>query len=308
MEAATECALKRAGHETLIIDDRRIKRAIGWSLTQRIVKWQAERFRPDFIFLSKCLALDVETVAHIIKGIPNAMWYHDPQWHKDTDRPDIGHIASVGKIADTFFITGFENEWRANGLNAKFLPAAGDADIVPVPRDEKFATDIAFIGTAYDITRANLLLQLAKRHQVRVYGLGWDEWRKELHWSGKPVEGKDFAKACSGCRIMMGINPARAAGEGGTSYTSDRTWMVMLAGGFYLGQGTPGLRKFLTDGEHCAWYSDAAECIEKADYYMNHPEERERIRVNGEKFVRAHHTYDQRIHNLLTGETWTNPL
>jgi spore maturation protein CgeB len=306
MEMATARALERAGHTVRVMDDRRIKRIVGWHLTQRIVRYQAERFKPDFVFLSKCLALDLDTVAAIIQNRPNAMWYHDPQWHRDTDRPDIGHIAAVGRLSQTFFVTGFDAEWRALGLPAKFLPAAGDAGIHAVPREPRFAADVAFIGTGYDPARAAVLIEVAKRHRVRVYGLGWEPWAPPLDWFGKPVEGKDFARACSGAHITLGVNPARA--EGGSTYTSDRTWMVMLAGAFYLGQGTPGVRQFLQHGEHCAWYDDAMDCAEQAWYYLRHPDEREHIRASGESFVRRNHTYDQRITNLLNGHAWVNPL
>lgn len=306
MEAATEQALRRAGHQTLIVDDRRIKRALGWRMTQHLVRARARRFRPDFVVLSKCLALDLETVRRIVHGVPNAMWYHDPQWHRDTHRPDIGHVASVGRIATTFFVTGFDAEWRALGLNAKFLPAAGDAAITPVPPDPAYASDVAFIGTGYDETRAALLLELARHVNVRVYGPSWDRWRTELHWNGRSVEGREFSKVCSSAAITLGINPARATG--GASYTSDRTWMVILAGAFYLGQGTPGVEQFLRGGEHCVWYSDAADCLERVREYLADAAVRERIRRAGERFVRAHHTYDQRIGNLLSGEAWVNPL
>lgn len=303
MEAATERALRRAGHETLIVDDRRIKRALGWRMTQHMVRARARRFRPDFIFLSKCLALDLETVRRLVDNMPNAMWYHDPQWYRDTSRPDIGHIASVGRLARTFFVTGFDAEWRALGMNAKFLPAAGDSGIEPVAADPAYASDAAFIGTGYDASRAELLLQVAANHDVRVYGPGWDQWRAALKWNGRSVEGREFARVCSSSAAVLGINPARAAG--GTTYTSDRTWMVILAGAFYLGQGTPGVTQFLINGRHCVWYTDADDCIAKLDHYLADPRARERIRCDGEQFVRRNHTYDQRITNLLSGEAWT---
>jgi spore maturation protein CgeB len=303
MEASTEQALRRAGHETLILDDRRIKRAMGRRMTQHLVRARARRFRPDFIFLSKCLALNLETVSQLVAGTPNAMWYHDPQWFRDTDRPDIGHIAAVGRIATTFFVTGFDAEWRALGMNAKFLPAAGDAAITPVATRPDYAADAAFIGTGYDESRAALLLELAKHHDVRVYGPGWERWSRELRWNGRSVEGREFAQVCSSSAVTLGINPARAAG--GVTYTSDRTWMVILAGAFYLGQGTPGVTQFLRDGEHCAWYTDSSDCIAKLEQYLADPAARNRIRSQGERFVRANHTYDQRIANLLSGEAWT---
>ncbi|MGK2962310.1 MAG: CgeB family protein [Gemmatimonadaceae bacterium] len=306
MEAAVERAMKRAGHVTLLLDDRRTKRLIGWRLTQLWARLQAKRFRPDFVFLSKCLALDPVTVAAIIADTPNAMWYHDPQWHRDLDRPDIAHIAAVGGLAQTFFVTGFDAEWRSHGLNALFLPAAGDAGIVPVPRDERFGSDIAFIGTGYDPDRAKLLLEVAANFSVRVWGPGWEQWQDELAWNGRSVEGRDFAAVCSTARITLGINPTRAAG--GVSYTSDRTWMVILAGGFYLAQRTPGLAAMLLEDEHCAFYDDADSCLAKCKNYVRLDDEREKIRREGEKFVRQHHTYDQRLPNLLAGTQFVNPL
>jgi len=306
MEAAVERALKRAGHTTLLIDDRRMKRLIGWRLTQLWAKWQADRFEPEFVFLSKCLALDPETVASIIEGRPNAMWYHDPQWHRDLDRPDIGHIARIGRLARTFFVTGFESEWRAHGLRAEFLPAAADARIQPVPPDERFASDVAFIGSGYDSHRARRLIEVAEHHDLQVWGPGWEEWREKLRWTGRSVEGNEFAAVCSSSAITLGINPSRAAG--GISYTSDRTWMVMLAGGFHLAERTEGVAQLLRDGEHCAFYDDTSSCISKCGEYLSIPSEREDIRIAGEKFVRAHHTYDQRIPNILENRPFVNPL
>jgi len=306
MEAALEQAFRRAGHETLLLDDRRIKRRIGRKLTQRWISRRAKRFDADFVFLSKCLGLHPDTVDAIIAGKPNAMWYHDPQWYRDLDRPDIGHIAAIGRIARTFFVTGFDDEWRANGLNALFLPAAGDAAIRPVPKNDKFASDISFIGTGYDPERARLLVEIATRFNLRVWGPGWESWSHTLQWNGGSIEGQDFAAVCSSSSITLGINPARA--EGGTSYTSDRTWMTMLAGGFYLAQRTPGVASMLVEGEHCGFYDDRQSCSEQCAHYLGAARDRERMRKDGEAFVRAHHTYDQRIGNILENRAFVNPL
>jgi spore maturation protein CgeB len=84
--------------------------------------------------------------------------------------------------------------------------------------------------------------------------------------------------------------------------------MVILAGGFYLGHGTPGLTAMLRGGDHCAWYNDIDSCLDKIGYYLENVASRERIRREGEAFVRRHHTFDQRIHNLLSGEAFVNPI
>ena len=306
MERCTERALKRAGHKTLLIDDKRANRLIGRKFTQTWAQSKAKRFKPDFVFLGKCHGLEIETVQTILDGRPSSMWYHDPQWYRSTYRPDIAHIVAVGKLTQTFFVSGFDAEWRKLGLPAKFLPSAADKDIKPVPQDKKYHSDVSFIGTGYDPVRAQFLLKVAKKYDLKVWGKGWEEWRKPLHWSGRPVQGKEFAAVCSSSSISLGINPDRA--KGGSTYTSDRTWMVILAGGFYLGHGTPGLTEMLRDGDHCAWYTDIETCLAKIDYYLTKPQQRERIRREGQGFVRQYHTFDQRIHNLLSGEAFVNPL
>ncbi|HEX9384456.1 MAG TPA: glycosyltransferase [Gemmatimonadaceae bacterium] len=306
MEKCTERALKRDGHKTLVIDDKRANRLIGRKLTQRWALSSARRFKPDFVFLGKCHGLDLDTVATIISGKPNSMWYHDPQWYKSTYRPEVAHIVAVGKLTQTFFVSGFDAEWRALGLPAKFLPSAADGEIKPVPPKKQYHSDVSFIGTGYDPSRAQFLLKVAKKYDIKVWGKGWEKWRKPLNWKGRPVEGKDFAAVCSSSSISLGINPDRA--KGGSTYTSDRTWMVIMAGGFYLGHGTPGLTQMLREGDHCAWYKDIDSCLTKIGYYLENSAARERIRREGQVFVREHHTFDQRIHNLLSGEAFVNPL
>ena len=297
MEAATARALKRAGHVTLTLDDRRIKRAIGWTLTQQYVLFNARRFRPDFILLSKCLALDIATVQRIVGNRPSAMWYHDAAYFAEPTRPDIAHIIDVGRLADTFFVTGFEAEWRSLGLNAEFLPAAADRDIVPEEADARYAADISFIGTGYDESRAELLIALSRRFRVRVWGTKWERWQNELDWGGRAVEGREFATVCSSSTLMLGIIPAVM--RGADNAVSDRIWMTMLAGGLYLGPYAPGVARMLEGGVHCAWYTDTDSCIAQAERYLSDPVLATRTRVQGEAFVRAHHTYDERIQHLL---------
>jgi hypothetical protein len=307
MERGTERALRRDGHTTRLIDDKRTKGLIGSRLTQRWALSQARRFKPDFVFLSKCPALRPETVAAIIEGRQNAMWFLDAHLYRNTYRPDIAHLIKIGKLAHTFFVSGFEREWAALGLPAKFLPSCADADIKPMPPKKGFASDVTFIGNGDDSARANFLLKVAKKYDFKVWGSGWEKWRKPLNWSGRAVEGKDFAAVCSSSKIVLGVTPARVTLDPGNSQ-SDNTWMVIQAGGFFLGHETPELKRMLREGDHCAWYKDIETCLAQCAYYLESAAQRERIRREGQVFVRDHHTFDQRIKNLLSGEEFVNPL
>lgn len=306
MESGVERALQRQGHNTALIDDRRAKQRLGLALAQKYARWKMRRFRPEFVILGKCLGLTLDTVHDILRGLPSAMWYMDAPWYQFLERPDVAHIKKVGHLAGTFFVNGFEQQWRALGLNAKYLPAAADRDIRPVPPDPRFATDIAFIGTGYDPARADLLLRLAEREKVKVWGTGWEQWRDRLDWAGRPVEGHDFARVCSSSKIVLGINPQMM--RDATNSASNRMWITTLGGGLYLGPGTPGIVSLMRDGVHCAWYRDEAELFEKARYYLSHDRDRIRVRETGEAFVRTHHTFDQRAVNLINDREFVNPL
>jgi spore maturation protein CgeB len=179
--------------------------------------------------------------------------------------------------------------------------------VKPVKPQKVFASDIAFIGTGHDPARANFLLKIGKRYDLKVWGRGWEEWRKPLAWKARHVDGKTFAAICSSSKIVLNVSATRHSGEmPGT--TSDRPWMVILAGGFFLGHGTPEMKHMLREGDHCAWYTDVDSCLAQCGYYLENAASRERIRREGQVFVRANHTYDQRIQNLLSGEAFVNPL
>jgi Glycosyl transferases group 1 len=306
MERAVQRAMERAGHETLLFDDRRSARWVGRRLTQVRALLAARRFQPEFVFLSKCRRLDVETVQKIVRDLPNAMWYHDAPYYASVDRPEIGHLIEIARVANVFFVTGFADEWRAHGINARFLPSAAAIEVTPVAPDPLFKTTVSFVGSGYDQQRADFLRALSKRVPTRVYGPGWEEWQGELDWNGGPVSGVDFGKACSSSVFALGILPAVAAGS--TDYASNRMWRTILAGGLYLGPWAPVVDKFLLQNQHCIWYTDLHNCVQNIERLLADPWERERIRAAGEALVRQHHTFDARLPYLFSGEPWVNPL
>lgn len=306
MERGTQRALVRDGHTTRLFDDKRSSKLFGRRLTQRRALAAARAFKPDFVILGKCLGLDAATVEGMIAGKPSVMWHHDAPSYRNINRPEVAHVAAIGKLASIFFVSGFVEEWKKLGLPAKFLPSCADKELGPTKSQKRFVSDVAFIGSGTDRSRAGFLVKVAQRFDLKVWGPGWQEWRKQLHWSGSPVYGPDFARVCSSAKIVLGINPLSA--RGGTNYTSERTWMVIQAGGLYLGQATDGMTELLREGDHCAWYKDLEQCLERCAYYLANPATRERVRLQGQHFVDEHHTYDQRIHNILAGEEFVNPL
>ena len=306
IESCFERAFRRAGHQTLLIDDRRLARTLGRAATQRWTRWRAARFRPDFVLLTKGLGLELETVHALVRDRQSATWYSDAQWHTHVrTRDDIRHIAAVAKLTPVLWLPAFVSAWRTLGYDARYLPFAADRDITPVKPRPSYAAEVAFTGTGYDVERARFLVELSKHVRVRVWGKGWEAWREQLDWAGHPVEGQRFAEVCSSACATLGITASNAKGH---PFYTDRMFIVMLAGGFYLGEGGEGASRMLADDVHCAWYTSLDECATRARRYVADAASRELIRAQGERFVREHHTYDQRVGHFLSGAPYHPPL
>jgi len=78
-----------------------------------------------------------------------------------------------------------------------------------------------------------------------------------------------------------------------------RVFEVMATGSMLLTDDIPMIHQFFKDGVHMVTYKDEKDMIEKAKYYIEHDEERQKIAEAGMKEVLAHHTIDHRLDVIL---------
>lgn len=299
-------ALVRAGHAATLVDDRRAFHVVGRRAAGAWVRARVRAFRPDRLILAKAIGVPVEVLRELCAEIPSVMWY------RDLRVPPDPAILERAACVDTTFLTagGHAPLFEAAGARrALFLPDGVDPEVDrPVAPAPEYECDVAFIGTAGDEHRVAFLARLARRFRVRTWGRGWESNAREVGWMGRPAYGDDFGRICASARIVLGLDRGFQAREQVWGYTSNRLWRVIAAGGFYLGPSAPGLREILRDGEHCALYDDEEHALALIERYLADDAERERVRAAGRAFVLAHHTIDHRVHNLLTGAPFQNPL
>ena len=308
-EAGLYRAMQRMGHTVWLIDDRKLRQRIGVRAGSHWIRLRALLLRPDRILVFKPHDITVEVMDAVAQRFPTTMWYRDL-----TVPPDPALVRRAQKL-DTVFLTagGQAPEWEALGVRrALWLPDGADRDLDrPAEYAEKFACDVAFIGRAVspgnDLSRPELLMRLAQRFHVRVWGQSWDRWARELNWDGTTVYGRDFARVCASARIVIDIKPRMWQPSMGV-YASNRLVRQLACNGFSLTRGTAENKQLFRDHEHCAWYDTAEEAIEKIEYYLMHDDERRRIAAAGAELVHRYHMLDNRVHNLLTGEPFRNPL
>lgn len=84
-------------------------------------------------------------------------------------------------------------------------------------------------------------------------------------------------------------------------YWSDRVYETLGRGGFMIHPYIHGMEDHFTNGEHLVFYpfGNLANLKEKIDYYIEHPEIREKIRKAGHEHVKKNHTYKNRWQHII---------
>jgi glycosyltransferase involved in cell wall biosynthesis len=78
-----------------------------------------------------------------------------------------------------------------------------------------------------------------------------------------------------------------------------RVFETLGAGSFLLTNYLPTLGELFEDGKHLVTYNSYNDMIEKAKYYLEHDEEREKIAEAGYQEVINKHTYQHRIDKIM---------
>ena len=73
----------------------------------------------------------------------------------------------------------------------------------------------------------------------------------------------------------------------------------MGAGGFLLTNYQIELGDFFENGKDLVYYESTDDMLQKADYYLNHEEERKAIAQSGYEKVKKYHSYEQRVEKIL---------
>lgn len=81
--------------------------------------------------------------------------------------------------------------------------------------------------------------------------------------------------------------------------TNPRVYDVLAAGGFLLTEYRPAIEEEFEIGRHLDCFCNEAELVEKVEYYLSHPEQREQIAREGQSFVLRHATYRHRVEEIL---------
>ena len=229
------------------------------------------------------------------------MTYHLDLWfglerQKDLEEDDfyktIGHFFATDKLM---------TDWFNENTNVKghFLPAGVYDKECYIHEDynkDEFDYDVIFVGSKRyhheHKYRAELIDFLR-----RIYG------KRFLHVGGDgdtgTVRGNDLNRIYAKSRIAVG--DSLNIDFNYPYYTSDRLFESTGRGGFTIYPRIKGLEEYFVDEEEIVFYEhgNLKDLEEKINYYLEHDEERESIRMAGNKRTKSDHTYVNRWSTIL---------
>lgn len=194
-----------------------------------------------------------------------------------------GPLTEMTKLFDVLFVTCHEGValWKQHGFDAvHYLPFAFDETTLVTPQPSP-DFEISFVGALnlpIHARRRELLDVLAPRFRM-------NDFRQRV---------SQREAAAIHARSQMVVNITELPGF------NMRNFEAMGQGALLLTQRTGyGIPDLFQDGVHLVVYEDRDDLLEKAAYYLQHDDERERIASAGQREVLARHTYRHRAAEFL---------
>jgi hypothetical protein len=193
---------------------------------------------------------------------------------------DFDLRASMAPFFDYIFVAQKDYVERFQQLGFRqvhWLPFACDMEIHGYRSLQK-EWDIGFVGHVHSPERVRRLKLLASRYRMNDY------------WKSYPKE--QISEVYSRSKIVFN-----------TSINGDlnmRVFEALASGSMLLTDRIAnGQSDLFKPGLHLVEYSDDRNLFEQIDYYLNHPEEREKIASQGCLLVAQQHTYGHRVETIL---------
>jgi len=220
------------------------------------------------------------------------------------------HTLKMAKTADFVFTTTIEciQKYKTHKIDAELLLFACTPEYhKPGKFVKEYEYDCVLQASYYTwkprLEGYNIILDPALKltNSISVWGAGWADG------NGKIRLGKHFDKykgyfgnnllgdLCESSKIILGVQCDNTS----ISQISMRPFEVLACGGFHLTQWTKAKIGLYADGQHLLTSKSKEETEEIIKYYLNHEDERNKIRTHGMEFVRQNHTYYHRINDVI---------
>lgn len=215
-------------------------------------------------------------------------------WYGDLRNEQMGQIRADMSEIDGMFVSNaqqnhyYETIWRVPWC--RFLPL-GSPVYTPVYK-EKYNLDFIFVGAV--LTGRGFMERARIMMGMRQQGLKIIDAPAQTKPKLRAKILKDLPSLYYSAKITLDWSHFTDI-EG---YTSNRFWIITGSGGFALTKRFPGCEEFYPEGTRI-YFDTPEEALKLRDYYLQHPEEREKIRAAGYAHAK-NHTYESRFATMFS--------
>jgi hypothetical protein len=224
------------------------------------------------------------------------MTYHLDLWFGLQRQKDLNRFPVYKEIGHFFTVDSQMADWFNNNTKVKghYLPAGVfDQECYYTP--QKFKHDVIFVGSK----------KYHEEWQYRPELIAWLErtYRRSFAHYGnggiKSIRGDELNKLYASTKIVVG--DTLCIGFKYPDYWSDRVYETMGRGGFIIHPYISGMEREFEDKKHLVFYEygNFKQLKKLIDYYLEHDEEREAIRLAGHELVKEKYTYKNRWQEIL---------
>lgn len=223
---------------------------------------------------------------------------------------------------DAYFHVVEQDDMRMDGFSKTIgspyhsIPLAADKISLLPAYENKFASDVAYIGTNLPDKREFFkknVLPLGEQWNLKIYGQDWSKTDYLLGWAQragqyfnipmirslrKPkLQIEDEAKIYYSASVSINVHEAYQREFGGDC--NERTFKIPLCRGFEVVDSVSCIKKYFSGPGEIVMADNDREWVELIHHYLHNPDDREAIINAGHKRVLGQHTYHHRAQQMI---------
>ncbi|MHA1380669.1 MAG: CgeB family protein [Candidatus Helarchaeota archaeon] len=182
--------------------------------------------------------------------------------------------------------------------------------------------DISFIGTNYGNRKKIINSLKTAQINIRVFGKDWNKsptnflidrikyfisnkfhihLRKNLNKTNYRIEANiltfdNMIRIINKSRLNLNLS---TSSDLKTKQIKGRIFEITMCGGFLITEYLPEIEKYFKIDKEIVCYNSIEDLIEKTHYYLENPNLREKIALNGYKRSQKEHTYKKRFEKIF---------
>lgn len=269
-------AIDRSGNHCV-----RVRRT-PWFDEQLLLKI-ARDHQATHLLLSKTPEITADQLQTIKSaGIKIVFWTFDWMRHPEAWAwyEPLARVADVCFQTDGYDPVGYSGILRRE-LHQGIVPGLHELPRFEFPDWEP--ADLTFIGSNYTARRHELIDRLDHAPDFPTF----EKWGEP----GPQVWGDQFANVAHYSKIVVGDNFVNDV----PGYWSDRVYLTLGCGGFFLTAYVPGLEYEFENHKQLVWWNTWDELRDLIRHYLPRESARKKIALNGYRTVHVRDTYDLRV-------------